>query len=237
LQQLWEPSDAITTIYVHGNRIDSDWARQHGWMVYRQLANGARPDERIRFVIWSWPSDRVIGPIRDARIKAERANSEGYLLGWFLGHFPAENRLSLIGFSYGARVIGGGLHVAGGGTLDGLALPLPIQHREVHASLIAAAMHRDGLSNHGLFRSAQQQIGEILIFFNTEDPILRRYFWLEKSNRQEALGFAGFRPRPLAPVINQLNVANIVGRSHDIQRYFSQERVVTMLRENSLWRN
>ena len=237
LEQLWEGTDAITTVFVHGNRIDPNWARRHGWMVYRQLACGARPDERIRFVIWSWPSDRVVGPIRDARIKAQRANSEGYLLGWFLGHFPSESRLSLIGYSYGARVISGGLHLAGGGTLDGRALPLPTQKRDVHASFMAAAMHRDGLSKHGLFGFAQRQIGEILLFFNTADPILRRYFWLEKSNRQDALGFAGFYSEPITPIVNQLNVANIVGKSHDIERYFSQKRVVTLLRENALWRN
>ena len=237
VQQLWANSPAVTTIFVHGNRIDPSWAERHGWMVYRQLARGARQDERIRFVIWSWPSDRVGGPIRDARIKAHRANSEGYVLGWFLGHFPTEDRLSLIGYSFGARVIGGALHVAAGGTLDGHTLPLPTQERSVHASLLAPAMHRDGLSSRGLFGDAQHQIGELLLFFNTEDPVLRRYFWLEKRDRQDALGFAGFCPRPIAPIVNELNVAPIVGRTHDVERYFSENRVVTLLLENALWRN
>lgn len=236
-ESLWTTTDAITTIYVHGNRIDRQWAYRHGWLVYQRIASGAKPEEKLRFVIWSWASDRVFGPIRDARLKAQKANSEGFLLGWFLSHYPPENRLSLIGYSYGARVVSSGLHVAAGGTLDGRTLPLPPQHREVHTSLLAAAMHRDGLSNSGPFCAAQQQISELLLFFNSEDPILRRYFWLDKQDRQEALGFVGFCRRPITPLVQQINVATCVGRSHDVEKYLAASQVVSMIRENALWRN
>jgi hypothetical protein len=237
IEELWAASDAITTVYVHGNRIDTCWAEKHGWMVYESLSHDARPEERLRFIIWSWPSERVSGPIRDARIKAERANSEGFLLGWFLAHFPVEQRLSLIGYSYGARVISGGLHVAGGGALNGLAISLPTPNRTINTTLLAAAMNSDSFSDRGTFARAQDQVGELLLFFNPADPILRRYYWLEKKDRQDALGYVGFASQPLSPLVEQFNVSNMIGKSHDIQRYFSTSKVVAMLRDNALWRS
>jgi hypothetical protein len=237
INDLWAASDAVTAVVVHGNRINPCWAKRHGWMIYRKLSSGADSDERIRFVIWSWPSERIPGPIRDARAKAQRATSEGLLFGWFLGQFSPDNRLSLIGYSYGARVIGGGLHVTGGGSLNGQLLPKPVATQSVHVSLLAAAVHQDELLKNGKFAEAQHQMGELLLFVNRSDPILRRYYLLDKNNRQDALGFSGFCRQRFAPVVQQVNVSPYIGRSHDIQRYFSNHKLVSLVRDNVLWRS
>jgi len=237
LDELLVASEAVTAVLVHGNRINSSWAKRHGWMIYRKLSCGARDDEPIRFVIWSWPSERINGPIRDARSKAQRATSEGLLFGWFLGHFSEENRLSLIGYSYGARIVGGGLHVAGGGSLNGRELEDPMPARSVHVSLLAAAVHRDGLSTSGQFGKAKDQMGEFLLFINQSDPTLRRYYWLDKRNPQNALGFSGYCQHQLDPLVHQVDISPYIGRSHDIQRYFASRQIVSMVRDNVLWRS
>ena len=75
---------------------------------------------RIRFVIFSWPSSKVSGGLlNDVRVKAARTGPAGCQLAWLIDQMPAETPLSLVGFSFGARIITGGLHVLAGGSLGG----------------------------------------------------------------------------------------------------------------------
>ena len=76
--------------------------------------------DRLRFVIWSWPSDKIKGPLNDIRTKAWRTDTDGYYLGWFLQRMHPQSDIGLIGFSYGARIVSGALHVLAGGELDGM---------------------------------------------------------------------------------------------------------------------
>ena len=73
----WQPSNlesflafdpsVRTIIFIHGNRITPSDAKNEGLAVYRRLMNYGGDGERIRFVIWSWPSAQVGGPLRDVR--------------------------------------------------------------------------------------------------------------------------------------------------------------------------
>jgi hypothetical protein len=57
-----EWADALTLVYVHGNRIEPDEAPGRGLAAYRALLR-SRPDAPpIRFVVWSWPSSKIHGP-------------------------------------------------------------------------------------------------------------------------------------------------------------------------------
>ena len=91
--------DTMTTVFLHGNRIATDEAFTKGWLAYRRLTRCA--DERpVRFVIWSWPSDKAGRPIEDARIKAARTNPAGYYVAWFLDQLEADVPVSLWGHSF-----------------------------------------------------------------------------------------------------------------------------------------
>ena len=108
-----------TCFFVHGNRMTASDARSIGLTVRRRLDQGQIP---FRYVIWSWPSERMTGMVRDARAKASRADGESYYLGSLLAKMPADADVSLIGYSFGARAITGSLHLLGGGMVHGNTL-------------------------------------------------------------------------------------------------------------------
>ncbi len=81
------PSEQGLCIYIHGNRMSSEDAIKQGMQVYRRIACAAPAS---RFVIWSWPSDRIHGVIRDAEVKAARADGEGFYVASLLNRLPSD---------------------------------------------------------------------------------------------------------------------------------------------------
>src|SRR5262245_11910838 len=131
-QAMWQPrtaaefyaadaADLVTPFYIHGNRIDPGVASSDGLAVYFQMAGKFDGEPPVRFVIWSWPSSQIHGPLRDVRSKAARSDVDAYYLGRFLEGMKPEVHTGLIGYSYGARIACGALHLLGGGTQIGLA--------------------------------------------------------------------------------------------------------------------
>src|SRR5262245_50072027 len=76
--------DLVTPFYIHGNRIDPDLASSDGLAAYFQLAGKFDDEPPVRFVIWSWPSGQIKGPLNDIRAKAARCDVEAYYLARFL---------------------------------------------------------------------------------------------------------------------------------------------------------
>ena len=111
-----------TWIFVHGNQIPPEEAIKRGMAVYRRVRADAPSAGPIRFVIWSWPSERNTNRLRDANIKQNRTNVESFLLGSYLAAIASDHPVRLIGYSFGARIVGGALHLASGGQLDGHCL-------------------------------------------------------------------------------------------------------------------
>lgn len=114
-------SQAITVFYVPGNRIANEEAERRAWRLYGVLkaASDAQP---LRVVLWSWPSDKIKGQRADIRVKSERTLPESFYLGAVLRRFKVQDQVSLVGYSFGARIICGALHLVSGGMLDGRAL-------------------------------------------------------------------------------------------------------------------
>ncbi len=111
-----------TTIFIHGNRTGRSAAIRQGWRIYRQLKQEAdgRP---FRFVVWSWPSNRIRGRNRhDVRVKACYSDLQSYYLAECLDRVRPDVQVNLIGYSFGARVISGALHILAGGTVAGREL-------------------------------------------------------------------------------------------------------------------
>ncbi len=91
-----------TCIAIHGNQVDSGEAFRQGMLAYCRLI-ACFPDRRpVRFVIWSWPSQKMHGILQDVRVKAARTPIESKYLGWVLNRIKPETEVSLVGFSYGA---------------------------------------------------------------------------------------------------------------------------------------
>src|SRR3569623_1387579 len=95
-----------TSGLVHGNDTESPLAISKCFEVYRNLTRCSPPEQRVRVIVWSWPSDHIPGPFReDARIKAQRTNVEAYYLAKFVDRQRGDAPISLVGYSFGARNI------------------------------------------------------------------------------------------------------------------------------------
>ncbi len=206
---------APTAIFIHGNRVDPDTAIRDGWRVYRCMKRHAagRP---FRLAIWSWPADRVPGRNRyDVQVKACRSDVQSYYLAECLQRLDPEVPVSLIGYSFGARVITGALHILAGGQVAGRSLPEPTgERRQIRAVLVAAALDADWLlpgRRNGLTLS---QVDRMLVTRNARDPVLRWYRLTYGRGGPPAMGHVG--PAWCGPAGNLevLDVTCSVGRAH-----------------------
>jgi hypothetical protein len=245
---IWQPSniadfyatdskDVVTTAYIHGNRIDAGQANADGLAVYFQLVGKFDHLRATRFVIYSWPSDQIKGPLKDVRSKSYRANEEAFLFSRFLGRINKDVPLGLVGFSYGARITIGGLHLMGGGSFNGRATE-PGPGQPIRVALWAAAEHNDWPLPGHAHGQALGMADHWFITINGCDPALARYQAIDKCEKPCALGYAGLAgglPPDLARRVEFMNVSNIVGSSHDMERYLYSPVIAERTRQEILW--
>lgn len=225
---------AIPTCFLmHGNQVDAALAAAQGMRAYRALTTSLPADQPLRFVIWSWPSDRMHGIIKDVRIKAVRATTEGKYLAWTLHRLNPQTPLSLVGFSFGARIVTGALHLLAGGSLDGYALPRAESPRTpLRAVLVAAGLHNHWLAEGHYHGRALEIVDEVLLIKNSCDAALKRYRFIDTSRSAEALGYTG--PVGWSPhygKIRQVDACCDLGKAHDWELYLASPRYAAMMRQ------
>ena len=239
LSELVDPAQKqpTTVVFLHGNRVASCDAFNTGWRAYRRLVGCA--DERpIRFVVWSWPSAKICGPVKDVRIKAARANAHGYYVAWFVNRIDrGKAPVGLWGFSYGARVATGALHLLGGGVLNGRRLDLSADapRTPMRAALLAAAVDDDWLLPARRHGDAWSPLGNLLLVNNGCDRVLARYHWIYgRRCCQEALGYVGLPvgrlPAEDARKVSQINACCYVGDQHAFASYLASSSVMARVR-------
>jgi hypothetical protein len=236
--QASDDPNAVTSVFVHGNQIDAGAARDWvGPAVYRSLVRQAPSPRPLRFVIWSWPSERTDArALEDVRIKAYRTDREGYFLARVLGELDPRVQTSLVGYSYGARILDSALHLLGGGKLAGYSLsnrvhPERIAFRTVD---IAAAEDNDWLLPGHRLGKALSQDEKLLNIFNSCDLALNHYHLLYgRRCCQEALGCTGLAGiHALGPdrgKVAQCDACCIVGREHNWELYFGSPALVARM--------
>lgn len=231
------PADPTVTtlVYVHGNDVSACDVRRRSLDVYRTLVRSACDERPVRFIVWSWPADKQKGLLRDFRVKAARTRPVAWQLAWGLDQLPPETPIGLLGYSYGARVVGGAMHLLGGGDMDGLALCERVHPARppVRVAFLAAATDANWFGPgqyHGL---AMTQIDDLLLVNNQKDPAMRFYKFIEKGNKPQALGYAG--PTCIAATdrhrVHCYDATNCVGRTHNLYDYMMLRR--TMI---TIWR-
>lgn len=229
-----------TVIFIHGNRYSAGDAIQSGWEAYYALLRCAPPAQPIRFVIWSWPSERDGGPIRDARVKACRTLVEGYYLARWMTQISPDVPTGLVGYSFGSRVALGAVHLAGGGQLSGRVIPEATQQEVAmyRVAMLAAGAEDDGLLPGARFQMAMSRTDHLLNLYNPCDPVLKRYRVVSKYEKPEAMGYGGIVGERMlgeaALRITERDVSHIVGKSHNEDDYFASESVMRQVRSTVL---
>lgn len=226
--QLMASFDAMptmrTVVYAHGNWMTADNTVGRGSYVYNRASQ--RAVEPIRFIIYSWPSQRDGRPLRDVYEKADRSNTDTYYFANLLSRIPESTPLGILGFSFGGRVVGGGLHMVAGGTLEGRTSPTWSTQRQIHVSFIAPAFDRTWLTSNREYGLAMKNVEELVNIYNSQDPVLRRFRFLDRVTTPIAAGFSGLAdPRATQPLqadarIAQYDCGGVVGTTHDEMNYY-----------------
>ncbi len=201
-------------------------AIQRGIEVYRNVRR-CNQQEAIDWVIWSWPSEKEGILVRDARRKFQRLDAQGLYLSWVLRrHAEANSPTTLIGYSFGARVVIGALHALGGGELGGRTLPgEPVLGGPFRCGLVAPALERHALTSRGIHSLATQNLDRMVLLFNRRDAVLKRFWLVEQVRGSMALGYTGpvaFAPRfdgSALPVLAR-DCASTVGLHHVELEYY-----------------
>jgi hypothetical protein len=233
---------SITCFYVHGNQISHSQALCDGLRAYRQMISCLPSEQPLRFVVWSWPSTQIKGPLKDARVKACVSDSHAWHLAWLVDHLDPQQPVSLIGYSYGARLVSGALHMLGGGQMAGHRLTERChpQRAPLRAVLLAGALDSHALLPHGRNHRAVSQVERMLVLVNPRDGVLHHYPLLRGLFHKgpPALGYTGFFTHSLGEnraKIAQWNVSSYVGKEHDWQRYFFSPTVMARMRSYALF--
>ena len=231
-----------TCVWVHGDRVDCDLSFQIGREVYQQLVCNHEDEAPIRFVIWSWPTTQELRgrPLKDARIKAARSDAAGYSLAWTLNELDPAAPVSLLGFSFGARVVTGAVHVAAGGQLGGYGISVPDNRSALgyQVVLMAAAMDNNWLQPGRKHDQAIHRIDQLLLLNNHQDWVLKRYHLLKCGNGCQALGYTGLSvPDSLADrgdAVCQVNAGAYIGKLHRWAPYIYTEPLMNKTRKTAL---
>ena len=108
-----DSSSRPTIFWAHGFKTDINSAANSAYAL-RSTINQARlstgNNKPYRLVVWKWASERSRPRICvDAKMKALLADSEGVAMGKFVERMNLSNKISFVGFSFGARVVGSAL--------------------------------------------------------------------------------------------------------------------------------
>ncbi|MBN1911481.1 MAG: alpha/beta hydrolase [Pirellulales bacterium] len=217
-------SGGPTTFFIHGYDVDSSTAVAEGMSLSQVLSRsaGERP---WRLVIWSWPSTRARGRIRDdAQRKAAQSDVQAYYLARSLDRMDAKTPVGLVGHSFGARIICGALEILAGGQVGRRGLPEASRPaRPLRAVLIAAAMDNAWLLPDRRNGQALAPVDRMLVTCNPGDRVLRWYPRLYGRGGPEALGSTGPAcPSHLGPEREKVEVLGVqcsVGRAHGWRHY------------------
>jgi len=241
-------SGMLTIIYVHGNFMERNNALERVRIVDGYLKSKAtRP---YRLVMLSWPSQRERKPLRDVLSNANSAECESLYIAWMLHRLRNEPQVSLLGFSFGARAVTGGLHLDAGGQLPGFSSPISLnidRPSDYRVGLVAPAIDRHWLETNGRHEMALTHVDSMINMYNSRDPILRRFRFLDRLSRPIAAGFAGFTglesladPRSTSPLsgqtrIRQYDCGSVIGTTHSERSYYGECPYFRYIIQHVLW--
>lgn len=222
---------------VHGNLVDFEEAVSQGWQAVQALCAHRPPEMPVTFVSFTWPSEEVV-PLAltiDIEIKACRSDTTAYYLASLVNLLPASQKVSLVGFSHGARTVAGTLELLGGSTLCGRCLPCgPAPSRPMRASLIAGAMDHHWLRPGERNGRALCQVEAMQVFHNCTDWALK-YYPLRCPFSRHALGFTGLTETDWecldgqAAKVEQVDAAPLVGTMHHWSYYIDSPGFAVLL--------
>ena len=224
-------------IVIHGSFMDSPSVLPDSHRTYSWLKAGAcgRPFQMIYF---SWPSDRALSPFAsiDVAILGSRASRNGFYLASLIQSLPPECPVCLVGHSHGTRIISSGLHLLGGGVVEGHRHCTPgCAGRRIRVVYTASAIDHDWLNPEERFGRALCCVECLINLRNVKDPALQIYP-LRRIGSSRALGLAGFTSKDRRELgtygsrVRDWDVSSLIGHDHSWPNYVAHGSLSSSLR-------
>jgi hypothetical protein len=204
--------------------------------VFRWLRSPA-PHRPLHVIFYTWPSNGPITfePHVDVAILGSRASFNSVYLGDLIARIPPGHPICVVGHSHGARMAAAGLHLLGGGQIDGVRLTyLPPPDQRIRGVLIAAAMDHHWLDPGERFELALCRTECLLNFRNDHDIALQFYPWRRVFSRR-ALGERGLSRRdryklgPLGGKVAEIDVTDLVQHGHMWNNYYTRPELAAAM--------
>ncbi len=240
----------LTILYVHGNFMEQCNARQRALIVDQFLKT--RTCQPYRLIMLSWPSQRENKPLRDVYENAHTAECQSLYFAWLLDRLSDRPQVSILGFSFGSRAVTGGLHLVSGGSIPGLCYrsvrPPESTGTIYRVGLVAPAIDRSWLTSRGRNGMALEHVDALINLYNSRDPVLRRFRFMDRLSNPIAAGFAGFvgleglsNPRARMPLesssrVRQFDCGSVIGTTHSEKSYYGECPYFRLLIDNLLWK-
>jgi hypothetical protein len=175
-----QPADMVTSFFIVGNYYTHAETVEAGWYAYHRLVAACADEVKLRFVIWSWPTDPVPGRrLPDAKIKLTRVDPTAYHLAALVDRLDPATPISMCGSSYGVGISAGALQLLAGDRLDCYQLsPRSGATRRVRLVMLGAAIHNDGFLPGRKYDMALSQAERVLLVINPIDRALKVYHFL-----------------------------------------------------------
>ena len=142
----------------------------------------------------------------------------------------------------------GALHLDSGGNIPGLSFMTPEEPRlyPYRLGLIAPAVDKKWLTPQGRYSSSLSQVDGFINLYNSRDPVLRRFRFIDTVTRPIAGGLNGFDglydPRSVSPLasgattnVRQFDCGAIIGTTHSEKSYLGKCPYFRLLLDNLLW--
>ena len=232
-----------TSVFANGNNTNAYYADTQGRELRARMDTARGAARPVRYVIWSWSADKVLKRyLDDARAKLPRIEFESYLLADYASRISREVPLCLVGYSFGARLVGGTLHLLGGGELAGRRLPSEALTRrvELRAALVAGALDCHWFAQGMKLDAAMAAVDRLLVTTNPRDIVLDFYPILYQQEGPEAMGYTGPSTRGLPDEwvhkVELLDVMPWVEKKHRLRHYLDCPPVMASLGRFILFR-
>jgi hypothetical protein len=226
--------DVPTTILLPGAPSTIGEAKQIGRMIYNRLLRELPNGQSVRFVVWTWPTEQSYRmKLKDFRRKAPIAEAQGYYLAHFIDGMAPTIRVSLLGYSFGARMATSAAHFLGKGKVQGCTIQdfTHSQRAAVRLILMEGAVDPHWVYPGNRHGKAIAYCESMLNVRNSCDPVMEKYHLLYGLRKgPTAIGYVGIRSRArlgeYADKYTDVNVARWVGSTHDPKYYVKSNEVI-----------
>lgn len=209
-------------VYIHGNFTDLSWSIRRGLQFYNGCFANVPARPPLRFIIWSWRSERETLLGKDYQIKSQRAVAEGCRLNSLVNQLGPTPPI-VIGYSLGAQA-----------TLSALSQSSSPESQPWIVALVAAALDPYFCGTLRNNRQISERFSHLVVFTNQVDPALNCSLRITRRTTANPNPPSQYSIVPNLksnhPSVQQYEVSREVGHHHGISYYIEAPTVSHQVR-------